>query len=123
MPKRPSGSDTDGDGGEEKPRSTRGSTCDIASNAIPKRSKSRSTDGVMTAAVEDPNAIIRQEVGERIRRRRESIGMSQSGLADVLGVRQAEVSRWETGHVGPRPDTLARIADALDTDWRKLAHP
>lgn len=40
--------------------------------------------------------------GERIRRLRSRLGLTQSELADELGVRQQTVSEWETGLYRPR---------------------
>lgn len=37
--------------------------------------------------------------GENLRRRRKQLGLSQSALAGLLGVRQATVSDWERGKV------------------------
>ena len=53
------------------------------------------------------------DVGKVIRRAREDAGQTQQQLADRLGVRQGDISRWESGRVVPSGITLGRIAEAL----------
>ena len=45
---------------------------------------------------------------------REERGLSQREMADVLGVRQATVSRWESGERTP-PPYLRLALEMLDT--------
>ena len=54
-------------------------------------------------------------LGENIRITRSSIGMTQEKLANLCGVHVQSVRNWEKGSV-PRPEMLARIADALGSD-------
>lgn len=54
---------------------------------------------------------------DEIRAWREARGLSQAGLAKALGVRQATVSRWETGE---RPATMPLVALALTALSRKI---
>lgn len=50
-----------------------------------------------------------------LRARRQALGLSQKALAERLGVPQATVSRWETGHHRiEHPRLLALALDALD---------
>lgn len=42
---------------------------------------------------------------------RRSLGLSQKGLADVLGVSQGSVSKWEAGKESPRAETVERIRE------------
>lgn len=44
---------------------------------------------------------------------RENAGLSQTLLAEQLGVSRAAVSRWETGDRTPREDNRIAYADAL----------
>jgi transcriptional regulator with XRE-family HTH domain len=37
------------------------------------------------------------------------LGLTQAELGDLVGVRQATVSRWEAGHSGPTLKQLQRI--------------
>ena len=43
----------------------------------------------------------RVELGAAIREARLIAGLSQTGLADALGVRQSSVSQWERGGTAP----------------------
>jgi DNA-binding transcriptional regulator YiaG len=48
----------------------------------------------------------------RVRQLRRSLGLTQRGLADKLGVRQQTVSEWETGAYRPR-GAAARLLDIV----------
>lgn len=39
-------------------------------------------------------------------------GLTQIQLGEKLGVRQSLISKWFSGRVIPRPDTIKRICDA-----------
>jgi transcriptional regulator with XRE-family HTH domain len=54
-----------------------------------------------------------ETIGTRIRKVRESRGMSQSDLARLAGVTPAAVWNWETHGTRPRHDTLASVAKVL----------
>lgn len=62
----------------------------------------------------------RLALGNAIRTRRESQGLSQEKLALMIGSSKAHIWRIETGRVGVGIDDLARIAEALDTEVRSL---
>jgi ribosome-binding protein aMBF1 (putative translation factor) len=44
-------------------------------------------------------------------------GLSQQQLAEVLGIKQPQVARLESGVVSPTLDTLMRISERLDLDF------
>jgi ribosome-binding protein aMBF1 (putative translation factor) len=67
---------------------------------------------VMTFTVADMKA----RVARNIANGREAKGLSQRLLAERLGIRRNEVSRWENGGRSPRPEQLHEIAEALDLD-------
>jgi transcriptional regulator with XRE-family HTH domain len=52
--------------------------------------------------------------------RREELGLSQTELAERLGVSQQTVSRWEAGRAIPEPDRVAGLAKALDYEEERL---
>lgn len=47
---------------------------------------------------------------------RQKKGISQAQLAEILGVKQAQVSKWEKGNTNYTIETLCRIASALDME-------
>lgn len=53
------------------------------------------------------------DVGERIRARREELGLTQAQLADELGVSHQHVSGIESGASAPSLDLLVRVARRL----------
>jgi len=52
-------------------------------------------------------------LGERIRELRNKKGLSQTGLADKVGISYAQIGRYETKGSQPPAGTLKKIADAL----------
>lgn len=53
-------------------------------------------------------------VGERIKHYRLKRGMTQKELADKMGIRPVGISQYESGKRIPKPETIKRIAHALD---------
>jgi uncharacterized protein len=51
-------------------------------------------------------------VAETIRHARAEAGLTQSELARRAGIRQASISKFESGRERPRPETYARILQA-----------
>lgn len=43
-------------------------------------------------------------------------GLSQGGLARIMGVNRASICQWETGAHIPRSDSLRALADSLNVD-------
>lgn len=62
----------------------------------------------------------RLALGNAIKQRRESQGLSQERLAMMIGSSKSHIWRIETGRVGVGIDDLARIADALDAEVREF---
>lgn len=55
-----------------------------------------------------------RELGERLRRLRESVKLSQVKMAELLGVKQSSINRYEQGQSTPSLETLVRYADYFD---------
>ena len=55
----------------------------------------------------------RAALGAQLKAARIAHGFSQSALAELSGLQQAEISRIETGSANPTADTLLRLASAL----------
>lgn len=59
---------------------------------------------------------VNQVVGKEIRKRRKKLGLSGVGLADLIGVSQQQISRYERGECNITLDNLLNLAKALETD-------
>ena len=72
-----------------------------------------------------------KELGERLRRLRESVKLSQVKMAELLGVKQSSINRYEQGQSAPSLETLVRYADYFDVslddlvgrDWKPKHRP
>ena len=66
---------------------------------------------------EDPRAatVVDQRIGALIRQRRLELGVSQTTLADAVGVTFQQVQKYEKGINRVSASTLMEIATALDT--------
>ena len=53
---------------------------------------------------------------QNLKRTRQLAGLTQSQLAEKIGVHVLTVTRYETGKITPRPATLHRLGDALGVD-------
>ena len=62
------------------------------------------------------------EIGDRIRRRRKQLGLTQEDLSNRTDVTTQTISNAELGLKGMRPDTIIRICRALEisTDYLLL---
>lgn len=54
------------------------------------------------------------DLGSKIREYRKSKGMTQETLAQLIGVKRAVISKYETNFISPSIDMLNKIASALD---------
>lgn len=59
--------------------------------------------------------------GAELRNRRLLAGLTQRALAAKVGVHPISMTRYESGTIRPRPDTVARIAKALGVEISDLA--
>jgi HTH-type transcriptional regulator/antitoxin HipB len=56
------------------------------------------------------------QLGAALRRRRKQAGLSQESLADKVKLRQATISRLESGDMGTKLGTLLDVVAALDLE-------
>ncbi len=56
----------------------------------------------------------------RLKAARVGMGMTQLQLADQIGKKEIEVSRYETGRATPDPETKRRIAEILQKPTYEL---
>ena len=59
-------------------------------------------------------------IGEIIQARRIALGLSQEGLAELVGVSRQAVSKWEVGDAVPDTDKLVPLARALGVSVDQL---
>ena len=56
-----------------------------------------------------------ETLGERMARLRRAKGWNQSELAKRAGTKSSQISKFETGTYQPRLETLAKLAEALES--------
>lgn len=61
---------------------------------------------------------LRPTIGEMLRHLRIEQGVTQTELADRLGIKQPTLARMESGRVNINESTLSRILDALNLELR-----
>lgn len=69
------------------------------------------SDTVLPQTVRTP-----QQLGAAIKRARRAAGLSQSALAEKVGIWQETISKIESGQTNARVDTLCDILAALDLE-------
>lgn len=60
-------------------------------------------------------------LGQRIRARREALGLSQEQVAEKMGVSRQAVGKWESDDARPGTDNLIRLAALLEMEVQELA--
>ena len=55
-----------------------------------------------------------KEVGKRLRSLRDSIGVPQTRMAEILGTTQSSLNRYENGQSTPTVELFRRYADCFD---------
>ena len=73
-------------------------------------------DASYRPTVEAIAALGRQTVGERVRRFRESAGLTQEALARAADIGRVTLVKLENGEQSPRFKTLKAVAEALGLD-------
>lgn len=63
---------------------------------------------------------IKQELGQKIKRIRKKQGLTQEQLAEMIDISSRNVSNIELGISFPKPETLERIIESLNTTTQEL---
>lgn len=81
-------------------------------------------DAVLRRNLRDPEfreewnrTVLARAVATRIARYRAEHGLSQTGLAEMVGMHQPAIARLEAGEKNPTWETLARLAEALGIEF------
>ena len=77
-------------------------------------------DATYRPTVEAIAALGRRTIGERVRRYRESAGLTQVGLARAAHIGRVTLVRLENGEQSPRFNTLKAVAGALGMEAQEL---
>lgn len=59
-------------------------------------------------------------MGEKLKAARLAAGLTQTQLAEAIGCKQKDVSRWEAGTVEPKALTLKKMAQVLQCSMDDL---
>ena len=57
---------------------------------------------------------------DNIKKARLKVGLTQSEVAEKLGVAQAQYARWENGGRNPKDETVEKLADIFGTSFEIL---
>ena len=69
----------------------------------------------MTTNARAPDAVIDAHIGQKIRRRRRQLGLTQHQLAVACGVRFQQIQKYESGANRIAASRLWKIAQAMQT--------
>lgn len=58
--------------------------------------------------------------GERILAARRAAELTQVQVAELSGISQSKLSKYERGEKSPQLETVKRIGDAIGVDWKDL---
>ena len=61
-----------------------------------------------------------EKIGKRLRALREGVRLTQVNMAEILGVQQSRINRYETGQSTPSPEIFIKYADYFDVSMDYL---
>ena len=63
---------------------------------------------------------VMKSFGENLKYERKVAGLTQKQLAEKMGIKQQQLSRWEKDKIEPAVSSIVAIAKALDVDFNDL---
>ena len=63
---------------------------------------------------------VMKSFGENLKYERKNAGLTQQQLADKMGIKQQQLSRWERDEIEPAVSSIVAIAKALDVSFDDL---
>ena len=63
---------------------------------------------------------VMKSFGENLKYERKIAGLTQQQLADKMGIKQQQLSRWERDEIKPAVSSIVAIAKALDVSYDDL---
>jgi ribosome-binding protein aMBF1 (putative translation factor) len=95
-----------------------------------KLSQMRTSDQVLARQLKDPKfraewerTALARAVATRLVQYRAEHGLTQTALAERLGMKQPAIARLESAEHNPRLDTLARLATTLGFEFQIAVTP
>lgn len=61
-----------------------------------------------------------EQIGKRLRALRVGLRLTQVNMAQILGVQQSRINRYETGQYSPSPEIFIKYADYFDVSMDYL---
>jgi transcriptional regulator with XRE-family HTH domain len=61
-----------------------------------------------------------EKIGKRLRALREGVRLTQVNMAEILGVQQSRINRYEMGRSTPAPEIFIKYADYFDVSMDYL---
>lgn len=61
-----------------------------------------------------------EQIGKRLRALREGSRLTQTQVAEIVGVQQSRINRYETGKSTPSPEVFVKYADLFDVSMDYL---
>ncbi|WP_418974169.1 helix-turn-helix domain-containing protein [Agathobaculum butyriciproducens] len=61
-----------------------------------------------------------EQIGKRLRALREGSRLTQTQVAEIVGVQQSRINRYETGKSTPSPEVFIKYADFFDVSMDYL---
>ena len=61
-----------------------------------------------------------EQIGKRLRSLREGIRLTQVNMAEIVGVQQSRINRYETGQSTPSPEVFIKYADYFNVSMDYL---
>ena len=58
----------------------------------------------------------RESIASQMKERRKDLGMTQEHLAELVGTKKSNISRFESGRYNPSLDFLIKLAEGLDQE-------
>ncbi|MBQ3565289.1 MAG: helix-turn-helix transcriptional regulator, partial [Alphaproteobacteria bacterium] len=71
---------------------------------------------LMRPTISDGDAEINRYIGQKIRLRRQDVGLTQSGLSSFLGITFQQLQKYESGKNRVSASTLYKIAQVLGVE-------
>ena len=67
--------------------------------------------------MKNKDTVIRETMRLNIIKERNRLGINQTQLAEMVGLKKNSIASWEQGYSSPDVDTIAKLLDIFDMDF------